>query len=137
MADLLKLMCVFAHPDDESLGTGGTLAKYAAEGIRTYLLTATRGEHGWTGDEKDYPGPAALGKMREAELRAAAVALGVREVNFLDYIDGELDQADPAEATAKIVGHLRRIKPKVVVTFTQDGALCYPVQFAISQLTEF
>lgn len=44
MAELLKLMCILAHPDDESLGTGGTLAKYAAEEVEAYLVTATRGE---------------------------------------------------------------------------------------------
>src|SRR5262245_58053465 len=103
MTSNLKLMCVLAHPDDESLGTGGTLAKYAAEGIETYLVTATRGERGWFGDEKDNPGLEALGKMRENELRNAAQALGIREVDFLDYLDGDLDQADHAEAVAKIV----------------------------------
>ena len=46
----LKLMCILAHPDDESLGMGGTLAKYAKEGIETYLVTATRGERGRFGD---------------------------------------------------------------------------------------
>src|SRR5919197_4391728 len=94
----LRLLCVLAHPDDESLGNGGTLAKYAAEGIETYLVAATRGERGWQGDERDYPGPAALGATREAELRAAARVLGIRHVEFMDYIDGDLDQADPAEA---------------------------------------
>ena len=44
MTDALRLMCVLAHPDDETLGTGGTLVKYAGEGVETYLVTATRGE---------------------------------------------------------------------------------------------
>ena len=66
MTNNLKLMCVLAHPDDESLGTGGILARYAAEGIETYLVTATRGERGWFGDSEEYPGPEALGKIREA-----------------------------------------------------------------------
>ena len=44
MTNQLKLMCVLAHPDDESLGTGGILAKYATEGVETYLVMATRGE---------------------------------------------------------------------------------------------
>src|SRR5438552_16521165 len=104
MANKLKLMCILAHPDDESLGMGGILAKYAAEGIETYLVTATRGERGWFGSESDNPGLEALGRMREAELFAAADVLGIRRVNFLDYIDGELDQADPTEAVAKIAG---------------------------------
>jgi LmbE family N-acetylglucosaminyl deacetylase len=128
-------MAVAAHPDDESLGMGGTLAKYAAEGVETYLVTATRGEHGWFGDEKDNPGPEALGRLREAELLAAAEALGVREVRLLDYVDGRLDQADPAEAVSKIVGHLRRVRPHVVLTFDPNGAYGHPDHIAISQLT--
>ena len=51
----LKLMCILAHPDDESLGMGGALAKYADEGIETYLVTATRGERGWFGEENSAP----------------------------------------------------------------------------------
>ena len=132
----LKLLCVMAHPDDECLGTGGILAHYGAEGVETYLVTATRGEHGWFGDEKDYPGPGALGKIREAELRAAANVLGLREVNFLDYEDGLLDQADPIEATSRIAAHIRRIKPQVVVTFAPDGSYGHPDHIAICQLTQ-
>lgn len=135
MADTLKLMAVLAHPDDESLGAGGILAKYAAEGIETSLVTATRGERGWFGNEREYPGLEALGQRREAELRAAAEALGIRSVDFLGYIDGELDQAHPAEVVAKIVGHLRRIKPDVVVTFGPDGSYGHPDHIAISQFT--
>ena len=78
MTETLKLMCILAHPDDESLGTGGILAKYAAEGVETYLITATRGERGWMGDEKDDPGPEALGQLRTQELQAAARALPER-----------------------------------------------------------
>src|SRR2546421_5874384 len=80
MTDALKLMCVLAHPDDESMGTGATLARYAAEGVETYLVTATRGEYGWQFAPEDNPGPEALGKRREAELREAVRVLGLREV---------------------------------------------------------
>jgi LmbE family N-acetylglucosaminyl deacetylase len=135
MTNNLKLMCVLAHPDDESLGNGGILAKYAAEGVETYLITATRGERGWFGDERDYPGLEELGKRREAELLAAASVLEIRRVEFLDYLDGELDQAHPAEAIAKIVGHIRRVKPDVVVTFGPDGVYGHPDHIAIGQFT--
>src|SRR5512147_2830524 len=104
----MKLLCVKAHPDDESLGTGGMLAKYAAEGVETYLITATRGEHGWWGEAADYPGPIGLGQIREAELRAAAEVLHLREVHFLNHIDGELDQAEPRTAVSQITAQLRR-----------------------------
>jgi LmbE family N-acetylglucosaminyl deacetylase len=135
MTDNLKLMAVLAHPDDESLGNGGILARYAAEGVETYLVTATRGERGWTGAQSDYPGPEALGKRREAELLAAANVLGIRRVEFLDYLDGELDRAPAAEVVAKIVLHLRRVRPDVVVTFGPDGAYGHPDHIAICQLT--
>jgi LmbE family N-acetylglucosaminyl deacetylase len=135
MAEQLRLMCVLAHPDDESLGVGGILAKHAAEGVATYLVTATRGERGWTGAEQDNPGLEGLGKIREAELLAAAQVLGLREVRFLNYIDGDLDQADPPQAVTRIVGHLRRVKPHVVVTFDPFGAYGHPDHIAISQLT--
>jgi LmbE family N-acetylglucosaminyl deacetylase len=133
--DALRLMCILAHPDDESLGTGGILARYAAEGAATYLVTATRGECGWQGDPRDDPGPQALGAIREAELRDAARVLGVGGLSFLDYLDGELDQADPEQAVARIVGPLRRFRPQVVVTFAPDGATGHPDHIAISQLT--
>ena len=72
MPNNLKLMCVLAHPDDESLGVGGTLAKYASEGIVTHLITATRGERGRFGDTLEPPGLEVVGKTREKELLAAA-----------------------------------------------------------------
>lgn len=135
MTTKLRLMCVLAHPDDESLGNGGVLAKYAAEGVETYLVTATRGERGWFGSEEEYPGLEALGKIREAELYAAAAVLGLRRVDFLDYIDGELDQAPPQEAIEQIAGHLRHVKPQVVLTFGPDGSYGHPDHIAISQFT--
>lgn len=133
MPEKRSLMCILAHPDDESLGTGGILARYAAEGVATSLVTATRGERGWPGNAADDPGPRALGRMREAELRAAARVLGLGEVNFLDYQDGELDRADPAEAVGRLVAHVRRLRPDVVVTFDPTGLYGHPDHIAISQ----
>src|SRR5512143_3493446 len=135
MANSLKLMEIFAHPDDESLGTGGTLVKYAAEGIETYLVTATRGEHGWWGSEADYPGPAALGRTREAELRSAAQVLGLHKVVFLDYKKGELYKAPAHEVITKLTAHIRRIRPDVVVTFDPDGVYGHPDHIASSHFT--
>jgi len=128
-------MCVLAHPDDESLGTGGALALSAAEGIATYLVTATRGERGRFGDAVTRPAPDVVGRTREAELRAAAEELGLREVCFLDYPDGALDGVDAAEAIARIAGHLRRVRPQVVVTFGPEGAYGHTDHIAISQFT--
>jgi LmbE family N-acetylglucosaminyl deacetylase len=131
----LRLMAITAHPDDESLGFGGVLARYAAEGVETYVVTATRGERGWFGDPRENPGMAALGRIREGELRAACRELGVRRLALLGYIDGELDQADPREAIAKIAECLREIRPHVVLTFGPDGAYGHPDHIAICQFT--
>lgn len=130
-----KLMAVIPHPDDESLGMGGTLAKYSAEGVETYLVMATRGERGWNGPQEENPGLQALGQLREKELLAAAQVLGIREVSFLDYIDGEVDQADPAEAVMKIACHIRQLRPHVVITFDPYGAYGHPDHIAVSQFT--
>ena len=128
-------MCVLAHPDDESLGTGGILAKYSGEGIETFVVTATRGERGRFDDKGTRPGPDIVGRTREAELRAAAHELGVCEVSLLDYLDGELDRVDGAEASETIAGHIRRVRPHVVVTFDPFGAYGHPDHIAISQQT--
>src|SRR5919199_2914845 len=94
MSPKLRLLCVLAHPDDESMGMGGTLAKYAAEGVETFLVTATRGQQGWRGDPAANPGRERLGQIREAGPRAAGAVLGLRQGVLLGYVDGELDQMD-------------------------------------------
>jgi LmbE family N-acetylglucosaminyl deacetylase len=132
-------MAVLAHPDDESLGVGGTIAKYAAEGVDVFLVTATRGDggrfHGHRRGDERHPGQLALGHIRETELRAAASVLGVREVSVLGYPDQHLDRADPHEAIGRIATQLRRVRPDVVVTFGPDGAYGHPDHIAISQFT--
>jgi LmbE family N-acetylglucosaminyl deacetylase len=135
MTNTLRLLAVLAHPDDESMGNGGMLARYAAEGVETYLITATRGEQGWFGAPEDNPGTETLGRIRETELRAAAAVLGIREVTFLDYRDGELDQADQRHVESEIAHHIRRIRPDVVVTFDPTGFYGHPDHIAICRLT--
>ncbi len=135
----MKLLAVLAHPDDESLGFGGTLAKYAAEGVDVSLLTATRGERGRYRGHREgeigHPGATALADIRERELRRAADTLGVRDVSILGYGDGCLDRATPREAIGRIAEHVTRVRPDVVVTFGPDGAYGHPDHIAISQFT--
>src|SRR5215469_1656959 len=135
MEKKLRLLAVLAHPDDESLGFGGTLAKYAAEGIETHLVTATRGEAGRFGPLGKSANPTEVGRVREAELRAASTVLGIREVSILGYPDGAVDQVPPAMAIGEIVSHIRRIQPDVIVTFGPDGGYGHPDHIAISQFT--
>jgi LmbE family N-acetylglucosaminyl deacetylase len=135
MEKKLKLLAVLAHPDDESLGFGGTLARYAAEGVETYLVTATRGEAGRFGAQGKSGDPGEVGRVREVELRAAADVLGIREVSVLRYPDGTVDQVPSALALRDLVAHIRRIQPDVIMTFGPDGGYGHPDHIAISQFT--
>lgn len=135
MTDRLRLLAVLAHPDDESLGFGGTLAKYAAEGIETHLVTATRGERGRFGAQGKSGDPAEVGRVREAELRAAAALLGIREVSIMGFPDGAVDTVDVGTALRNITSHIRRVQPQVILTFGPDGGYGHPDHIAISQLT--
>src|SRR3954470_12952929 len=117
MTEELRLMCVLAHPDDESLGTGGVLAKYASPGIGNYVVPATRGQRGRFDDSGQSPGPEIVGRAREAELRAAAKELGVTDVSLLDYMDGRRDRVALVGVAEQIFVHIRRVKPDVILTF--------------------
>src|SRR5438874_9213713 len=138
VTDPRRLMLVAAHPDDETLGFGGVLARYAAEGVETFLVTATRGQAGrYFGHpvgSAEHPGSVALAQIRERELHAAAATLGITEVTVLDYDDQQLDRAPVAEAVDIIAQHIRRVRPHVVLTFPPDGAYGHADHIAISQL---
>ncbi|MEA3335207.1 MAG: PIG-L family deacetylase [Chloroflexota bacterium] len=116
----LTLMAIFAHPDDEAFGTGGTLAKYAAEGCDVYVVTATRGEAGQIADP-EVASPSNLPAVRERELRCACQTYGVHPPRFLDYVDGQLAIVNQGQAVAKLVRLIRELRPDVVITFGQDG----------------
>ncbi|HMQ31486.1 MAG TPA: PIG-L family deacetylase [Chloroflexaceae bacterium] len=128
-----RLTCVLAHPDDAAMALGGLLAKYAAEGVATSLVIATRGAEEWFDDPADYPGREQLGRVREAELRAAAADLGVGELAVLDYHEGELGLADPPEIIGRVAGQLRRLRPDVVITMDPLGFYGDPDHVAICQ----
>jgi len=114
------LLAVFAHPDDEAFGVGGTLTKYAAEGCDVYLVTATRGEAGQIA-EPDLATPASLPYVREQELRCACEVYGIHPPIFLDYVDGQLAVVHQGQAVGKLVRIIRELKPQVLITFGPDG----------------
>jgi LmbE family N-acetylglucosaminyl deacetylase len=140
----LGLLGVFAHPDDEQL-MSGTFAKAAAEGIRTGLICATRGELGEIA-EPDLATPENLGRVREGEMRAACAVLGIKYLWFLDYRDsgmmGTPGNDDPTsfyrtndeEALSKIVKLVRDFKPTVMVTFDETGGYGHPDHLTIYRL---
>jgi N-acetylglucosamine malate deacetylase 2 len=112
---------IFAHPDDESLACGGTLACLADAGARVVVICASRGEAGSTCDPSLVPEGDSLGAVRVRELRDAAAVLGIAEVIVLDHPDGDLRWAHVPELHAEIVLMLERYRPDAVVTFAEDG----------------
>jgi len=142
----LRLLACFAHPDDEAFGTGGTLARYAAQGYEIQLVCATRGEVGEISDEQ-LATPATLGAVREAELRCAAETMGIAEPIFLNYRDsgmaGTAENNDPRafinippeQVVAQLVQIIRQAKPHVVVTFEPFGGYGHPDHIAIHRHT--
>src|SRR2546421_1717784 len=129
----LGLLAVFAHPDDESLAMGGTLARYAHAGVEVSLLCATRGEWGLISD----PTLATrenLPEVREGELRAACQVLGISQLHFLDCPDSNVNHTDWPEVEEKIVRHIRKMRPDVIVTFGPDGLYGHPDHIAVGTL---
>ena len=142
-------MAVHAHPDDEVFLTGGVLAKASAEGIHTVLVTATLGEEGEIHDPELDPEEARhrLGSIRELELRRAAEILGVHELHVLGFRDSGMDgtpenahpdnfhNADPEEATEKMVRLIRQTRPDVIVTYAERGGYGHPDHIATHRVT--
>lgn len=112
------ILAVFAHPDDESLACGGTLARLADLGMRVVVICASHGERG------SHAGPARddqLGRVRAAEMRAAATALGIAQVILLNHPDGDLRWAHVSEFNAELLLFIRRYSPAAIITFGEDG----------------
>jgi len=131
----LRLTCVVAHADDESARQGWHPVALLSSGCQHACRDRDTGERGRFGDAKTSHGFATVGTVREGELCAAALEFGVTDVRLLGYVDGDLDQADPAEAFTRIVTQLRRVQPQVVITFDPYWAYGHPDHIAICQLT--
>src|ERR1700722_4838232 len=141
-ADILTLMAVHAHPDDEASSTGGVLALYSDQGIRTVVVTCTNGEFG------DAPGRVkpgqdghdeqAVAQLRLGELSQSAKILGVTDLELLGYHDSGMpdwDYKDRPEAfcnipladvAARIGGLIETYRPQVVITYDDDGMYQHP-----------
>lgn len=127
------LLGIFAHPDDE-IGLAGVYRTCHDEGGLSALICATRGEVGEISDPA-LATPETLGQVREQELRAACRIMGIEDLSFLDYYDGRLADADPSEAIGRIVWHIRRLRPQVVVTFAANGGYGHRDHIAIHHFT--
>jgi LmbE family N-acetylglucosaminyl deacetylase len=131
----VALLAVFAHPDDESYLCGGTLARYAASGRPVALLCATRGEAGEIADGS-LASPETLAAVREAELRAAAAALGLAAVQVLDFRDGTLAGVPFPEGVEQLGSALAAAQPEVVLSFGPEGVYGHPDHVAIHRWTK-
>lgn len=123
------VLAVFAHPDDESLVAGGTLAACAAAGVRVDILSMTRGEAGPIcagGADR-----ALLGAVRAFELDEAGRALGAQTTTCLEYPDGELGDVDGDDAAAEVARHIARRRPDAVITFGAEGLYWHPDHIAV------
>ncbi len=152
MADRpLTLMAVHAHPDDEATGTGGLLARSAAEGIRTVLVTCTDGGcgDGPGGVKPGEPGhdPAAVVAMRQDELAKSCAVLGVDHLELLGYADsgmmgwpnndaaGSFWTTPVPTAAAKLAELIRHYQPDVVVTYDENGFYGHPDHIQAHRIT--
>ena len=126
----MRILVVYAHPDDESFGPSAVLAKYARQGAKIYGLVATRGEHGNT-DLTPKPSPEELGRLRERDLRDAAAVIGFTHLEILGYEDGTLGEVPLREFEEQILAAIRRYHPKVMITFGPAGITRHPDHLAI------
>jgi LmbE family N-acetylglucosaminyl deacetylase len=142
MTENLTLMAVHAHPDDEASSTGGVLALYSDQGIRTVVVTCTNGEFG------DAPGGVkpgqdgheeeAVAQLRLSELRQSCKILGVTDLELLGYHDSGMPEWDykdrpeafcnipQAEVAARIGGLIEAYRPQVVITYDDNGLYQHP-----------
>ena len=140
------LLFVGAHPDDETFGVGGTLAKYVLAGVSVYYACATRGEAGSV-DAALMQGYDNIADLRWAELECASGILGLAGIYCLGYRDsgmsgsadnnhpGALAAAPVEEVAERITKIIRDIKPQVVVTFDPIGGYRHPDHIAVHKAT--
>jgi N-acetyl-1-D-myo-inositol-2-amino-2-deoxy-alpha-D-glucopyranoside deacetylase len=141
-----RLLVTTAHPDDESFGPGGTLAKYAREGTRVFLICATRGEAGGN-DLTDLGDCEDLACRREQELRCAVKVLGLTELSLLGYRDSgmagspanqhpkALFQANVDEVAQRVADLIVKIRPQVILTSDPYGGYGHPDHIAVHLAT--
>ena len=139
---MASILVVSAHPDDETLFAGGTLASYAQKGNDIFILETTRGEGGEVG-EPPLTTKDKLGAFREQEVRQAAEALGARDIFFLPFIDPHMEingiarRIDaPLDVFAAAIGdYIGKIKPDLVITHGSNGEYGHPQHIHTHQAT--
>jgi LmbE family N-acetylglucosaminyl deacetylase len=125
---MASILAISAHPDDETLFAGGTLAMYAEKGHRVFILETTRGQGGEVG-EPPLTTRENLAAFREQEVRRAAQALGAEDIFFLPYVDPYMEingiarriDASLTDFAGAITEHIKRLQPDMVITHGSNG----------------
>lgn len=136
----MRVLAVFAHPDDETILIGGTLALLTSHGAELHILSATRGEGGELG-EPPAAQRAELGMVRENELRCALRALGGTSLHFLGYIDPTIEvgqeglafEADLNVLSDQIGVHISELLPDVILTHGSNGEYGHPAHLLVHE----
>ncbi len=137
---MLSLLCLVAHPDDETILCGGTLALLASRGVAVHLVCLTRGEGGEVGDPPLCT-RAELGAVREQEMVGAVKALGGKSLTFLGYIDPTVGpddklfapEANPVMLAGQIVNCIKQFQPEIVLTHGSNGEYGHPAHLLVHQ----
>lgn len=127
------ILGIFAHPDDESFGPGGTIAKLAKDND-VYIICVTAGDAGQNGLTKTQR---TLADIRKGELKNASRILGIKKRFCLDYEDGTLCNNKYHEIAQKIESILKKIKPDTLITFAQNGVSGHIDHIAVSMITTY
>jgi LmbE family N-acetylglucosaminyl deacetylase len=149
MNDQKRLLISLAHPDDESFGLGGLIAKYVNEGVEVYYLCATNGDVG-TVTTEHMNSYSSIAELRLAELACASQILGFKEVFTLNYKDSGMMNTEANQdpdslwynwthhnesVLNKVVSIVRQVRPQVIITFNRYGGYGHPDHIAIQQAT--
>lgn len=127
----MKALFIFAHPDDETFGTGGTIAKLVSAGWKVNVITATTGQAGMTGEYGNIS-PEELGEKRKIEQSEAAKILGITKTTYLGLMDGELVKHPVPELVEMLLPLIKQENPDIVITFEKNGASNHPDHKQIS-----
>lgn len=128
----MTIVCVFAHPDDEAFGPGGTIAKLSKEN-NVYIICVTDGD----AKQKTRLAEKKLGSVRKKELLSSAKVLGVKQVYFLGYKDGELCNNLYHKIADKLSLCFNKLKPQMLMTFEKRGVSGHLDHIAVSMITTF
>ena len=139
---MTDVLCIVAHPDDETRLCGGVIAHLTRRRVQVKLLCLTRGEGGELG-EPPLAERTNLGQIREHELRCAARALGIHAVNFLGYVDPIVGTDNeiyapvhnPEKLTGQLAAQIRLHSPAAVLTHGSNGEYGHPAHLLLHQLT--